>query len=182
MTDTPMQPRTIDLVEPDDDEAGDLIQFVKNGWIRYTIAGVAYKLRRPFLGELRQLEASKEAGIDDLDESNKTELTDAEKDMEKAKKLQKDAQALTDSTEDQRKKLRLDKQASDLARKAMKRQQLLIERTDEFRVNWWAEVFKTLTPPGNSVPTDVPAWVTDPMLMEQVLAHWRTAPLAYGSG
>src|SRR5918998_454864 len=92
------------LAEPEADELGDELIFVRNGWVRCVIAGQMFKLRRPFFGELRDLETSQEA----------------------------------DQTQ--------------------------------------------LTPPGNTPPTDVPSWVVDPQMQNRIIAHWRSVPLASGSG
>lgn len=174
---------TIELVDPDEDELAhqDKIQFVKNGWIRGLIDGAPFKLRRPFLGELQALEQSKEGGMVDLSEESQAAMDDARNDLDLAKKIDDEARKLGTTAKDVRRKAELDSEATALAVKQMRRQQDIGRHADDFRVQWWKEVFATLTPPGSSPPEQVPSWVVDPMLMEQVVVHWRTAPLAYGS-
>jgi hypothetical protein len=167
------------LAEPEADELGDELIFVRNGWVRCVIAGQMFKLRRPFFGELRDLETSQEADQTQLTEISEDMRARANEDMARAREIEAEAKDLDDTSV---RKAELDEEATMLAIRAMGRQQELMHRADDLRVAWWKQVFTVLTPPGNTPPTDVPSWVVDPQMQNRIIAHWRSVPLASGSG
>lgn len=209
MTDLFVNAPAPQVVEPDEDETGDEIVFVRNGWVRITIAGVLYKLRRPFLGELRDLEATMDHGNEEL-----RRLADKMRDVEHSEQALADANAaeareldrppeLTDK--DWRVILKLsDRDREELAalhsrQLATRRNQLNeantalmlrlqerlreVTRTDrQLREGWWAQAFKLLTPPGHPEPPQMPSWVGNAVLQNQIIQHWQSNPLALGDG
>lgn len=167
-----------EMAEPDDDELGDEIVLVRNGWVRMTIAGRLYKLRRPFFGELRDLEASAESDRDVLTELNNTLRAESNEHLARAKEIEEEAKGLAD---DSPRKLELDEEATSLTLAAFKRQTTIMRRAGELRESWWRQVFETLSPPGHEKPRDMPAWIDDAQMQQRIVDHWRTAPLAYGN-
>src|SRR5262245_45938802 len=73
--------------EPEPDEDTEEVIFVRNGWVRVVIAGTRYKLRRPFLGELRDLETSMEADTEVLETQQKVMREAAEKALLRANEI-----------------------------------------------------------------------------------------------
>jgi hypothetical protein len=65
--------------------------------------------------------------------------------------------------------------------KAFERSRKVIRKSEELRAAWWAQVFKTLTPPNYEMPETEPTWVIDLALQQKVVDHWRSLPLASGS-
>src|SRR5690606_36092534 len=60
-----------DLAEPDDDDPeGDRVDWVRTGMVRLWIGGTRYGLRRPFLGELRDLDLAHENALEDINDRN----------------------------------------------------------------------------------------------------------------
>lgn len=167
------------LAEPEADELGDELIFVRNGWVRCVIAGQMFKLRRPFFGELRDLETSQEADQTQLTDISEDMRARANEDLARAREIEEEAKTLDDASV---RKAELDEEATMLAIRAMGRQQELMHRADDLRVAWWKQVFTVLTPPGNTPPSDVPSWVVDPQMQNRIIAHWRSVPLASGSG
>jgi len=170
---------TDNLAEPEPDEEGDEIVFVRNGWIRVTIAGSLHKLRRPFLRELQDLEASMEAGTLDVRELQESLKAANNEDLATARRISDEAKAITD--DDSPRKFELDEESTQLAIKVMERNRQIERRARELRALWWEQVFKTLTPPGHDAPKDAPSWAEDLMLPSKLVQHWRSAPLAHGS-
>jgi hypothetical protein len=166
------------LVEPEPDEEGDAIVFVRNGWIRITIAGQLHKLRRPFLGELHTLEQSLESATHDLRELQESLKEANSEDLAHAQRIADEAKGLRD---DSARKIELDDESVALAIKAMERNRAVDKMARELRAMWWQQVFKTLTPPGHPEPEEAPSWVEDITLQQRVVSHWRSAPLAHGS-
>lgn len=166
------------MVEPDEDELDETLELVSNGWVRCSIAGVPYKLRRPFIGELEDLEKSLEADATVLTDLQDQLREEQQTDLARAKEIQAEAAEVdNDSIE----KAELDEEATMLGLKVMRRQQRLSHESDKLRVAWWTEVFTRLTPPGGSQPPDFPTWVADPQLPHQIVAHWRRVPLGRGN-
>lgn len=179
------------LVDQEDDEGG-LVQFVRTGWVRFP-AVVAmpderrvWKLRRPFLGELRKLRQAWENAELELDEA-KLEFLEATQGHEAAVTA---AKALLSDLERNRAVL----DANKIRRKALHEME---DRQAKVRMEWWVAVFRTLCVDWvgqlGQVPDDgdnghVPVpdgwewgtWVEDPDLPIHVLNHWRSVPLDRG--
>ncbi len=167
-----------DLAEPEEDE-GDSLVFVRNGWIRFTIAGKPYKLRRPFLGELRDLEVAWETDQEALTMGHNQLKLDSQELLDEAAKLEAEAAEIEGQT---RRKIELDIEASHLALKASAESRKLQRKAQDLRAEWWAQVFKLLTPhPQDPPPADqVPSWVANIDLQQRAIAHWQSAPLGRG--
>lgn len=165
-------------VEPEDDELGDEIVPVSNGWLRVTIGGQLFKLDRPSLGELRRLESAREVDSETLDKLQESLKPAAEADLATARAIQDEAITLGD--DNVVRKFQLDSQTSALTTKAMARNQILVRRAEDLRESWWRLVFEILSRPKIELPEQTPAWVGDPMLQQHVIDHWRRSPLARG--
>lgn len=165
------------LAEPEEDEAEEEVIFVRNGWLRVVIAGQKCKLRRPFLGELRGLEASMETDTEVLEAEQKRIHEQAEVALTRAREIGEQAAGMA---QDDPAKVALDEEAASLAVEISRLSRALVLRAYELREAWWVEVFKSLTPPGHDVPDEMPSWVGDADLQVRVVQHWRAVPLASG--
>lgn len=209
------------LAEPEEDEISDEMVPVRGGFIRVTIAGVMYKLRRPWLGELEELEATLDAAQHELQtfgdqykeiEAEERDTADRIRSEAKAaddarirlaaipveveaakaagddaavRRLQTEARKLSREHPPERFDERIDQLNTDLAELSIKVNERIkqVQRfSREARKNWWQQVFTMLTPSGHPEPPQMPAWVGDPILVQQVLEHWQSSPLAHGRG
>lgn len=169
-TDTPVPSDTdADLVDVEG------IVFIKTGWVRFTIDGKVYRLRRPLFGELKALRLALEDVTDDINEKSAESTTMA---IELEQEMHAAANAETKMTAAKRRQL-TGKQAE-----SRKLGRALVEFADEARMGWWTLVFTTLGvgdgQGGDKVPADWPSWVVDVNLPGQIMQHWRSAPLAPG--
>lgn len=166
-----------DLAEPEEDEFDEEIVFVRNGWIRVTIAGQLHKLRRPFLGELRDLDLSRESDQEALNQKNAEMRKRTDVLMARAREIE--AEANQDDITPQR-KTELDAEATHLAVQANTESRAMIREANATRAAWWEQVFQVLTPPGYKPPEQLPAWIGDVVLQQRVISHWQTVPLGRG--
>lgn len=166
-----------ELAEPDEDELDEEIVFVRNGWIRVTIAGRLHKLRRPFLGELRDLDLSREADQEVLNQKNRELREQTDELLEQAQAIE--AQANAPDVEPKR-ATELNAEATQLALKAHTASRALVREAHRTRAAWWEQVFQTLTPPGYQPPENMPAWIGDAALQQRVIDHWQMVPLGRG--
>jgi hypothetical protein len=166
-----------ELAEPEDDEDEEQVIFVRNGWLRVVIAGEQHKLRRPFVGELRDLEASAEADTEVLQVEQRLMSARAEKALTRAREIGEEAQAIDEGDP---RRSELDAEAARLAVEVGGLTQKLVHKAMELREAWWIEVFKTLTPPNHPTPEQMPSWVGDADVQQQVIQHWRAVPLVSG--
>lgn len=170
------------LAEPEEDEISDDLVFVRNGWLRVTVNGTECKLRRPFLGELRDLELARETDTEAL-QALQAEMRDkTDQLLERARAIEAEATSL--NGEDPQRKQVLDVEATQLGMTAQKESRRLIREAQDRRARWWELVFKALTPPGHTKPNKnhYPAWVGDPTVQQRVIEHWQASPLARGGG
>jgi hypothetical protein len=179
------------LVDADDGEGG-MVQFVRTGWVRFPAVVFeadeprVWKLRRPFLGELRRLRQLYENAELEIDEA-KLGFLDATQGHETRVAA---ANALDTELERSRAKL----EANKARRKALHE---LEDRQAKIRMEWWASVFRTLCVEWigqlGAVPEEVDeghvavpegwqwgTWVEDPDLPVHVINHWRAVPLDRG--
>ncbi len=166
-----------DLAEPEDDELDEEIVFVRNGFVRVTIAGKMHKLRRPFLGELADLDKSREADQEILNDKNRILREETDILLEEAQKLEDEANK---EGIEPREATALNVKATQLAQKAHVASRALIRDAQAIRAEWWRQVFKVLTPPGYEPPEDMPAWIGDLALQQRIIDHWQTVPLGRG--
>lgn len=165
------------LAEPEEDELDEEIVFVRNGWIRVTIAGQRHKLRRPFLGELRDLDLSREADQEVLNQKNQELRERTDELLVRAREIEGLANA---EDVDPQRKADLDVEATQLALRANVDSRALIRDAHAIRAAWWEQVFKVLTPPGYEVPEQMPAWIGDISLQVRAVEHWQMVPLGRG--
>jgi hypothetical protein len=166
-----------EMAEPEDDELDEEIVFVRNGWIRVTIAGQLHKLRRPFLGELRDLDLSREADQEVLNEKNKELRDKTDLLLVRAREIEDLA---NEENIDPQRKTALDVEATQLALRANTESRALVREAHAIRAAWWEQVFKVLTPPSYEVPEQMPAWIGDVSLQVRAIEHWQTVPLGRG--
>lgn len=170
------------LVEPEEDEVGDDLVFVRNGWLRITVNGKEHKLRRPFLGELRDLELARETDTEALRQRQQEMRQTTDALLQRAQAIEVEARAL--NGEEPERKRALDLEATDLGLSAQRESQKLIREAQDRRAKWWELVFKALTPPGHGKPSKnhYPAWVGDATVQQRVIEHWQASPLVRGGG
>lgn len=171
------------VVEPDEDEVefGSEMVFVRTGLTRFYLDGTKHILRRPTLGELHDLETSKDSGSDELQEFNKTVTERTNEIRERAKEIEAEAKKLDAEEPGSLRRGELDEETARIVHEAMREQASVMRKADEIRELWWKEVFAVLTPPGHGEPPYLPSWVGDPGLPDQMIIHWRSSPLAYGN-
>jgi hypothetical protein len=170
---------------PDDDS----METYGAGWAKAQINGATYRLRRPFMGEMRDLRLALEGLTDEvtlhtersesarrrlqrIEARARTELQAAQ-----AKVLAGDADA---PTEDQIAELedRLMGEVHNTRAEDRKAGRTLVQIADDNRARWWTDVFTVLGLDG--VPPQWPAWFADPDGPHRMMTHWRQNPLARG--
>lgn len=115
----------------------DEIDYQANGKIRLTIDGTRYNLRRPTIGQLRELEER----VTEIAVEEAEEIAAAREEKRAARSFEPE----------------------------------LLE--------WWALVVGSLEEKEQTLPEeadDLPAWLTNPMLIAETKAQWRTVPWGPG--
>lgn len=161
--------------EPEGDEQGEAIVFVRTGWIRFTVGGRLYRLRPPFLKEVKRLRFALEEMADNLaDLQSEVEVAGIEILEEQARLEEK---ADLSATERVAARSALRKRSRDAARS-------LNERREAETLAWFRLAFEVLCVDDVTAWLgdfdDFPAWATSGLLPHQMLRHWRAAPLAPG--
>lgn len=159
----------LDVAErPDDgEENGDRMELVRTGLIRVYIGANRFRLRRPFFGEFKKLRL----GVEDMND----EIDDLSNDsMRVARQIIAEAEA-HDEKEDPDAYFEW---RAGTRRRQKESSRMLTNRAEELRIEWWTEMWKTLSMDGE--PPDIPAWVTSPEVPNMLLTHWRTAPSGRG--
>jgi hypothetical protein len=170
---------------PDDDG----METYGAGWAKATVDGTTYRLRRPFMGEMRDLRLALEGLTDEV-----TLHTERSESMRR--RLQRiEARARTElqaaqskvlagdddaPTEDQIAALedRLMDEVHNTRAKDREAGRTLVQIADDNRARWWTDVFTVLGLDG--VPPQWPAWFADPDGPHRMMTHWRQNPLAHG--
>lgn len=150
-----------------DDESDDFATFGA-GWAKCTIDGHEYKLRRPFIGELRDLRTALEAVEDEIAVARQ--------------KLERNTEQITQAivaTADEPLEKRQTRQ-EELRLQSRESNHEVLETADSGRLGWWTTVFETLGVSRPPVPPDWPAWMLDPDGPSKLVNHWRDSPLARG--
>lgn len=173
------QQDALPLADPDPDEGGPEVVLVSNGWARFNIGGLVYKTRRPFLAELRGLEEALATDREAVDQLKRDLDEFSARQMERAEAIQEEARALP---KDHPRRQELDQLTGQLIAETTAVVNQHREAVRQSRVDWWLQVFKVLTPPGHTPPDALPAWVTNPAIQRQIIAHWQSNPLARGGG
>lgn len=167
-TDTPTAP--VATAEPDEATEGrELIELVGSGWVRMWIGGRRYRLRRPFFGELRELRLLVESMSDEI--------------STRSFEVQQIGREITAQADEIDKNQDLDATERAAQVRALRARSAVVSRdltnaADDLRLGWWTRVFGTLAVDGT--PEDFPGWIVDYTLPDQILQHWRSAPLARG--
>lgn len=162
---------------PEADETGDdgdKVQFVSTGWVRFVIAGHGrVRLRPARFGQLRQVMEAQEEMLDAIQEVADQIGVQGAALQAKAEADQNDA-AL--SAED-RERLR-----RGYFRESRESGRKLTKIANEKRAEVWRLIHGMLGVPGERWPADddLPVWMLDASLMNQVIAHWQSVPLAPG--
>jgi hypothetical protein len=152
------------------DEDGERIDLRPTGLVRIYIEGKAgesarYRLRRPFFGELKSMRLAAERMQEEIEDlSNRT--------AQQARELGADAEAVAKDenlTDDDRREAE-----TKLRRRGREISQELIDAADGLRLEWWGQVFDTVSLDGT--PPELPGWCVDPNLAPKLMNHWRTAP------
>ena len=173
MTDTAPDELSVPVVDadPEGDEVGDELHLVRTGWVRFVMNGERVRLRRPFMGELRDLRLALEDVQDQIGEAAEdVQLVGAEI-MEKSQALEKDESLTPAQVVKARRKLQ---------RESTVKGRELTDLAEGLRVGWWELVFKTLDVDAAKHTVQFPAWIVDPNLPGTVIQHWRDVPLARG--
>jgi hypothetical protein len=178
----------VEVVEPDDtfdldEEEQECVQFLTTGGLRCQIRGVWYRLKRPDLGELRELHESYEAIADELAPFAEEQARLSRDLQAKLTSIRTKADALAESPSPQADTEAL---AAELVQVQRQQKKALLEvqnRALGMREQWWREVFKTLKVKGNpnpKVPAQMPTWVGDQDMGVKVIEHWMRVPLGRG--
>lgn len=127
------------------------------GLIKMTVGDKRYRLRRPFLGEFKALRLAMADVEDETAQARDEALAHAE---EARKRLE----AAADDHDAQRAVIAWTRE----------RTEEMYARAEEARLGWWGQVFEAVSLDG--VPEEWPAWVLDPNLPGQAMAHFRDNP------
>lgn len=147
------------------DETGDDVELSQTGLVRLRIDGTRYRLRRPFMGELKKLRLA----LEEVTE----EIGDAQITLHQVR-----AEVLAsepDDDEDPAAVAKWQREKRSLTRQAVND---LTELADKLRLEWWRGVFDEVSLDG--IPDELPVWILDPDLPDQVVKHWRSVPLGHG--
>lgn len=175
------------LVEREESEDEESIDFVKNGWVRFMIAGQRYRTRRPLFGELRDLRTALEAQVNELTalrqttelEGNQRGKIRARLEADMAKVVEEmDTGELTDELLDRHSKLI--RRNHELLNAGTEAARKLTQKADDLRADWFRQVFERLGVDNPKAPEHLPSWVGDANLPAELMAHWRSAPLGRG--
>jgi len=170
---------------PDDDS----METYGAGWAKAVVDGTTYRLRRPFMGEMRDLRLALEGLTDEVtlhterSESARRRLQRIEArartqlQAAQAKVMDGDEDA---PTEDQIAELedQLMDQVHNTRTEDRQAGRTLIQIADDNRARWWTDVFTVLGLDG--VPPQWPSWFADPDGPHRMMQHWRQSPLAHG--
>lgn len=160
------------IEEATGDEAAEGVDWVRTGWVRMRVRGTdgqihTHRLRAPLLREMKRHRLALENAEDEIEVRRQALLRQA---LDTSDAMN-EAKALPEPE-------RSDKLAA-LARADRRNGQEFTEFAEETRIAWLAEVFGgPLAVDG--APEDFPAYVVGPEFCAQLLAHWRTVPLAPG--
>jgi hypothetical protein len=166
------------VVEPEEGEEGDELLLVRGGYIRYRVEGRRYTLRRPKLGQLRELEAQIDHAQEELKSLAERMREADETDSATAEAIDEEIKAGVTPA----RKRELDRQSTQLSLNLQDRMQEVIRMGRDLREDWWRQVFTMLSPEGQDPPDDMPAWVGNAATQGYVIAHWQSDPLARGVG
>lgn len=169
----PEEPTALEPVEPSEAEPEEGLQFVRTGWVRFRWDGRVLRLRRPFLGELRELRLALEDLSDEIAERSEEIQAEGLRLAAEAEALEERGLAPAEAFEE-RAKIRT--RSKQLARE-------LTGFAEDRRLEWWARAFELLAVNEAEVPADageLPAYLLDNALPHRVLEHWRAVPLARG--
>lgn len=162
----------VEVVEAASDEEAEGVDWVRTGWVRMRVRGTdgkvgTYRLRAPLLREMKRLRLALENAEDEV-EVRRQALLRAALDTSSA------MTAANDLAEPERTEV-----MARLAREDRQRGQVFTEFAEDTRIAWLDQVFASpLAVDG--APDDFPAYVVGPEFCAQLLAHWRTVPLAPG--
>jgi hypothetical protein len=176
MVDTPApetDPAPAPEPEPVEPVADD-VEMLPSGLVNVTIGGVVYRLHPPDMGTHKRLRLALEAVTDAIDDASyEAERVGAEvgRAIEAAAELSPAEQEA------------LAPENMQLRRKAKAAARELVMVADDARVEWWQLVFELVSTDNagrKAIPDTTPAWFADINLPGQLIAHWRSAPLARG--
>lgn len=159
------------LSDPEDDEGGDDgVKFRTNGWLVFYDGDQRYRLRRPRLGALEDLELALESVSDEIESERTKVLTKMNGFRDQVKTVEQS----TDMDARQAKR-----KVRDLRGK-IEREDSKFARTQRgLLLKWWGQAFEKLSEDGT--PEDWPADVTDASLPSKAMDHWRQVPLGRGA-
>lgn len=172
VTEDPTVPVSTDSAPQSDEGPAVQVELVKSGWVRLHWNDRTVRLRRPFFGELKRIRLALEDMADAIAErsddvrESAAELVDANNAV--------DADESLDDAAKRRRRRELTNKSKVVARE-------LTTFCDEQRIGWWREVVGIVGVDG-ALPEDdeLPSWIADPYLPNEVLAHWRSVPLGRG--
>lgn len=178
VVDAPTNGETSSTLYEDDD-----VKLYGAGWVRVIVDGKDYRLRRPLVGELKDLRLSLERLTDEITEKSEANYTwQLRADRrhrqlnELLLKLPEDPDLTDDEFEAKVTEWRGEQQRLRLDSRNKGRD--LTTFADERRMAWWSEVFEVLGVDGP--PPQWPAFFVDFMGPMKVTEHWRQNPLARG--
>lgn len=155
---------------PGDDETLDgRIQFVRTGLTRVWVRGELFRLRRPFFGEFKKMRLALEDLVDEISEL-------AQSSMAVSRQVAAEREALGASPEPEL----LASSETEWRKRQREAQRNVTDRADALRLEWWVLVFDTISLDGKPKKSEWPAWVTDPSVAVEFIAHWRSAPQGRG--
>lgn len=168
------------LLDPEDDEGSDGVEFTKTGWVRFYIGDERWRLRPPFFADLRSLSTLLEEHQDGMT-GLRAEVRAKAASIQK--RLTEEVETMDDGEEKGRLEVELTTEMNETRRKVQ-------QAADDARIAWYTKAFELLNVdrtevqrnPKGKVPRQWPAWVADVNLPAQLLEHWRSVPLGRGSG
>lgn len=160
--------------EPDEVTGGDRVQLVRNGWVRFVIAGHGrVRLRPARFGQLRQIMEAQE----DMLEAIQERADEVAVLGERLKADEERRNADPDLTPEDRER----------ARRAALKESRIAGRTVTHaaqveRAKVWRTIHGMLGVEGEEFPDDddLPVWMLDATCMNEVIAHWQSVPLDRG--
>lgn len=162
----------VEEVGPGDGEGNDSVQLVRTGWVRFRFGETTVRLRRPFLGELRDLRMALEDTSDNISEQAEEAQLIAMELITEGERI--DGDESIELADRVRQRRALTRRSTEGARK------LNLFR-EQAMVGWIRLAAERLSVDGELPPDEeLPSWFIDPRLPATLLEHWRNVPLGRG--
>lgn len=169
----------------DDKSGSELpVTLVNNGTVRLTVGGKLYRLRRPKMGEFRQLREAIQEVNDEIEAKARAlqhEATLIDRQVLELLGLPADAdgEAVADA---ERQLPMVAEEITKLRSEARQHGRQFTDEAEAARLGWAHQVLLTLSQDGAPALEDLEPWMATARWWASLLAHWQSVPLGLGGG